>query len=311
MRENARVRASVTRREVGVRNGEVSLAGSLFLPPVKAVATILMHPGSGPSDRDNDVYFPPVREHLLEAGVAVCSFDKRGVGGSTGRWQDAGIIEQADDLLACTARLLSDSGVPKPVGLFGHSQGGWVVVEAAGRNPPIAFVVANSGPGVTPAEQERYSHRTYLAKNGVAESEMHKALEPFDKLVEALRRGATYKDVRRQFESEQLPSVYRGRKLVLFPDDDELWSFLLRIFEYDPRAALERVLVPVLCLFGADDPLVPVRASVTVYREAVQPELLSVAVFPGADHRMQTGDPPLLAEGYLETLTRFVLQAVG
>jgi len=186
-----------------------------------------------------------------------------------------------------------------------------VVVEAAGRNPPIAFVVANSGPGVTPAEQERYSHRTYLAKNGVAESEMHEALVPFDKLVEALQRGTTYKDVRRQFESEQLPNVYRGRKLVLFPDDDELWSFLLRIFDYDPRAALERVRVPVLCLFGADDPLVPVRASVTVYREAVQPELLSVAVFPGADHRMQTGDPPLLAEGYLETLTSFVLQAVA
>lgn len=293
-----------------VQNGDVSLAGSLFLPPLKAAATILMHPGSGPSDRDNDVYFPPIREHLLEAGVAVCSFDKRGVGGSTGRWQDAGISEQADDLLACAATLLSDPGVPKPLGLFGHSQGGWVVVEAAGRNPEIAFVVASSGPGVTPAEQERYSHRTYLAKSGVTESEMHEALESFDKLVEALQRGAAYEDVRRHFESEQLPSLYRGRKLVLFPDDEELWSFLLRIFDYDPRAALERIRSPVLTLFGADDPLVPVEASVTVYREAVQPELLSIAVFPGADHRMQTGDPSRLAEGYLETLTSFVLQAV-
>lgn len=305
------MRASVTPRDVGVRNGDVSLAGSLFLPSVNAAATMLMHPGSGPSDRDNDVYFPPIREHLLEAGVAVCSFDKRGVGGSTGRWQDAGIIEQADDLLACTATLQSDPNVPKPVGLFGHSQGGWVVVEAAGRNPPIAFVVASSGPGVTPAEQERYSHRTYLAKSEVTESEMHEALEPFDKLVEALRRGTTYEDVRRQFESEQLPSVYRGRKLVLFPDDEEVWSFLLRIFDYDPRAALERIRVPVLALFGADDPLVPVEASVAVCRDAVQPELLSVAVFPDADHRMQTGDPSRLAEGYLETLTSFVLQAVA
>jgi pimeloyl-ACP methyl ester carboxylesterase len=296
---------------VGVRNGDVSLAGSLFLPPVEAAATMLMHPGSGPSDRDNDVYFPPAREHLLEAGVAVCSFDKRGVGGSTGRWHDAGIVEQADDLLACIAALLSDTGVPKPVGLYGHSQGGWVVVEAAGRNPPIAFVVANSGPGVTPAEQERYSHRTYLATNGVTEGEMHEALEPFDKLVEALQRGATYEDVRRQLEPQQLPSVYRGRKLVLFPDDDEVWGFLLRIFDYDPRAALERIRVPVLALFGADDPLVPVAASVTVYREAVEPDLLSVAVFPGADHRIQTGDPSRLAEGYLETLTSFVLQSVA
>jgi pimeloyl-ACP methyl ester carboxylesterase len=296
---------------MAVQNGDVSLAGSLYLPPVRAAGTVLMHPGSGPSDRDNDVYFPPIREHLLERGVAVCSFDKRGVGGSTGRWQDAGIIEQADDLLACAATLLSDADVPKPLGLFGHSQGGWVVVEAAGRHPPIAFVVASSGPGVTPAEQERFSHHTYLARNGVTEREMQEGLEPFDKLVEALQRGAAYEDVRRQFESEQLPSVYRGRKLVLFPDDEELWSFLLRIFDYDPRLALERIRVPVLALFGADDPLVPVEASVTVYREAVQPELLSIAVFPRADHRMQTGDPARLADGYLETLTSFVLQAVA
>jgi pimeloyl-ACP methyl ester carboxylesterase len=125
-----------------------------------------MHPGSGASDRDNDVYFPRIREHLLDARIAVCSFDKRGVGGSTGRWQDAGIIEQAHDLLACVKALLLDPAVPKPIGLFGHSQGGWVVVEPAGRRPEVAFVVANSGPGVTPVAQERYAHCAYLADGG-------------------------------------------------------------------------------------------------------------------------------------------------
>src|SRR5256714_15545364 len=114
----------VTNREVLVRHGNVLLAGSLWRPGGDAVATVLMHPGSGPSDRDNDVYFPPIREHLLGAGIAVCSFDKRGIGGSSGRWQEAGIIEQADDLLACGDTLLSDPDVPKPVGLFGHSTGG-------------------------------------------------------------------------------------------------------------------------------------------------------------------------------------------
>jgi uncharacterized protein len=138
--------------ELTVRSGDVTLRGSLLLPPGEAAGTLVMHPGSGPSDRDNDVYFPPIREHLLEAGVAVCSFDKRGVGGSTGRWQEAGIVEQADDLLACLDALLADPAAPAPIGPFGHSQGGWVVVEAAGRNPPIAYVIANAAPGVTPLE---------------------------------------------------------------------------------------------------------------------------------------------------------------
>jgi uncharacterized protein len=103
-----------------------------------------MHPSSGPSDRDNDVLFPPIREHLLRAGIAVCSFDKRGVGGSAGRWQDAGLYEQADDLLAALAVFESESPRQLPLGLFGHSQGGWVVVEAASRGVPVAFVITNS-----------------------------------------------------------------------------------------------------------------------------------------------------------------------
>jgi len=269
-----------------------------------------MHPGSGPSDRDNDVYFPPIREHLIGNGFAVCSFDKRGVGGSTGRWQEAGIVEQADDLLACLAALSSDSAVPKPVGLFGHSQGGWVVIEAAGRAPEIAFVIANSGPGVTPARQERYAHVTYLTGAVVTADEMCEALEPYDRLLGALRRGAAFQDVCGQFATEQLPDLYRRRGLILFPDDEEFWNFLLRIHDYEPRHALERIRVPVLALFGADDQLVPVQDSIAAYREAVRPELLTLAVFPEADHRIQTGDPPELADGYLDKLSTFVADAL-
>ena len=297
-------------RELTVEADGVCLAGSLWLPRHEPLAVLLMHPGSGPSDRDNDVYFPPIREHLLAGGIGVSSFDKRGVGGSSGRWEDAGIVEQADDLFACAALLVSDPAVPKPVGLFGHSQGGWVVVEAAGRNPEIAFVVANSGPGVTPVEQERYSHRTYLAAHGVTDDEMDDAFEPFEELVDALRRGTAYEAVRKRFESEQLPTVYGERKLVLFPDDEELWSFLLRVFDYDPRHALERIRVPLLALFGAEDPIVPVEASVAVYEGAVRPELLTVAVLAEGDHRLQTGDPPVFVDGYLDTLSSFIVAAV-
>jgi alpha/beta superfamily hydrolase len=140
------------RRELVVPNGDVSLAGSLWLPHAEPVAILLMHPGSGPSDRDNDAFFPPIREYLLEAGVAVSSFDKRGVGGSTGRWEEASIVTQADDALACCDALSAEAEGTR-IGLFGHSQGGWVVVDAASRGEDVSFVVTSSGSGVTPGEQ--------------------------------------------------------------------------------------------------------------------------------------------------------------
>jgi uncharacterized protein len=293
-------------RELTVRTGSVSLAGTLWLPPERPAATVLMHPGSGPSDRDNDVFFPPIRRHLLASGFAVCSFDKRGVGGSTGRWQEAGILEQADDVLAAVDALHSEEQLETPVGLFGHSQGGWVVIEAAGRGAPVAFVVASSGPGVTPAEQERFAHRTYLESAGLTEAEIDEAMEPFDDLVVAMRERLPYENVRARFEPGGRPPVYERLDLTLFPKDSELWDFMLAIFDYDPREALRRITVPVLTLFGREDSIVPVDESVAVYRNVVASELLTVAVFPDGDHRVRSGDPARQVDGYLDTLSRFV-----
>lgn len=41
------------------RNGAVTLAGSLWLPSGRSRGLVLMHPGSGPIDRDN--FAPPAR----------------------------------------------------------------------------------------------------------------------------------------------------------------------------------------------------------------------------------------------------------
>jgi pimeloyl-ACP methyl ester carboxylesterase len=296
-------------RRITVESGDVTLSGTIWLPRgSEPAAMVYMHPGSGPSDRDNDVYFPPIREHLLSSGFVVSSFDKRGVGDSTGRWQDAGIVEQADDALACFSALKAE-GVA-PVGMFGHSQGGWVVVEAASRDSRIAFVVTNAGPGVSPAQQERFSARRLLASKRARPEEIDAWLERFDEVVDLMRAGAALIDVPGWTEGVGIPASI-ALEIPIFPDDPELWDFAARIFDHDPREALERIRVPVLALFGEADAIVPVEESVAVYREALPLELLTVAVFPGASHRLLLGDPPRLADGYLETLSAFVAGAVA
>ena len=265
-----------------------------------------MHPGSGPSDRDNDVFFPPIREHLLDAGVAVCSFDKRGVGGSTGRWEEAGIVEQADDLLACLHELVGHPDLGGPIGIFGHSQGGWVVIDAAGRGDPgTAFAVTSSGPGVTPAVQERYSAARRLERAGASQAELDAALRDFDLVVELMQRRAPFDVARRRIEDDAIGE----RGLPFLPDDAGVWDHACSIIDYDPRPALARIRVPLLALFGREDNVVPVDESVAVFRAAVRPDLLTVAVLPG-DHRVQSGDPPATSTRYLEALSSFVAASV-
>jgi hypothetical protein len=306
---NARVPGDATVRELLVPNGSVKLAGSLWIAAEPPAAVVLMHPGSGPSDRDNDVFFPPVREHLLAVGIAVASFDKRGVGRSTGRWQDAGIVEQAGDAIACLEAV--HDAVRVPVGLFGHSQGGWVVLEASARCPDAAFVVTSSGPGVSPAKQDRHSNRSYLTRTGASSAQVEQGMEQFDGLVAMMRAGTSLDEAPGYLAGHGVSAAVDGFELPVFPDDAELWDFMAKILDYDPRPALEKIGVPVLALFGADDPITPVVESVAVFREAVPQELLEVEIFAGAGHRLQAGDPPALAGGYLDALASFVSRAVA
>jgi len=306
-----RVPSDPTRRDLTVRNGEVELAGSIWLPGAAPVATVLMHPGSGPSDRDNDVFFPPIREYLLANGIAVSSFDKRGVGGSTGSWLDAGIEDQADDAIACLEVLRADASLEGPIGLYGHSQGGWVVVDAGARCAGAAFVVTSSGPGVTPERQERYATRLHMARSGVAESEIDEVARYYDRVVSLLRSGSSLTDARTRLEKDGFPQAFESLSVPVLPESEAEWRLLAALLDYDPRPSLERIAVPVLALFGAEDPITPVAESVAVFREGVRPELLRVEVFAAADHRLLVGDPAKLADRYLETLAGFVFDAVA
>jgi uncharacterized protein len=294
---------SDSRLELEADSGGVRLAGSLWVPTGDAVAGVLMHPGSGPSDRDNDWFFPPIRRHLLEAGIAVCSFDKRGVGGSEGSWLEAGIEEQADDLLAALGVFATEyPGLP--IGLFGHSQGGWVVVEAASRSLPVAFVIPSSGGGASPARQERYS----LANKVTAGQETTEALATYDAVVEVIRERPTLGAGVARLEAEGVP--YRNLPGLDFMFEDEaIWRLCAEIFAYDPAPALARITAPVLGLLGAADKVNPPEESLAAFRVAVREDLLEVEVFPEGDHRLQHGDPPRFVDGYLDRIASFMREA--
>lgn len=287
-----------------VKRGVLELAGSLWQPADRAVATVLMYPGSGPSTRDNDVYFPPIREHLLNAGIAVASFDKRGVGGSTGHWQRAGIVDQAHDVIAAI-HVLAEEHAAMPFGLFGHSQGGWVVLEAASREGLVQFIVTNSGPGVSPAVQDRFALGNLGRRTNLSDDAIEGLLAAYDMLCELLRGGAEYDVARRQIASLGLdPAI---DVLSFLAGDADEWGLAKTILDYDPRPAMQAIGVPVMALFGADDQAVPVPASVQQFRSQVRDDLLTVAVLPGGDHRVQSGEPRRLVDGYARTLVDFVL----
>ncbi|WP_431278441.1 alpha/beta hydrolase family protein [Leifsonia poae] len=297
-----------------VADDGVVLAGSLWTPDAARAprALLAMHPGSGASDRDNDVLFPPIREAILQLGVAVCAFDKRGVVGSGGSWLTADIAGQAADLSVGVEAALDALFEPTaasglPIGLFGHSQGGWVALAAAERTH-ADFVITNSGPGVTPRDQESYSTRNRLDGLALVAERETAAAATFDEFMLMLSDGVPFAEA-----AEWMHDPSRRRAFqdladagAFVPSSEELWNFAGTIIDYDPADSLRGLRVPLLALFGALDAVVPVEVSVERFRELVSPALLSAFVISEGDHRIQLPGIEAFAPGYLEILTAFI-----
>jgi hypothetical protein len=155
-------RVAVRHEEVRFRSGSLTLAGTLHLPPGAGPfpAVALVH-GSGATPR-NQVGWQ--LGFYLRHGVAVLSYDKRGIGQSGGTWPGEGASERNIGVYAADARaavrfLAAQREVDRTrVGLSGMSQAGWIMPLAASREPLVRFLVLLVSPTVTQGESDAWGH---------------------------------------------------------------------------------------------------------------------------------------------------------
>ncbi|MFV8375256.1 alpha/beta hydrolase family protein [Flavobacterium sp. GSP11] len=141
----------------------VTLAGSILNPKKPFAAVVIIH-GSDPVKREMEF-----AERLAKEGIAVLTYDKRGVGESGGVY--AGPEVGTNNIDSVNLTLLAkdaSAAVNKlhqlykniPIGLVGFSQAGWIIPIDASKNPLIEFMVLFSCPTITTLEQLRFQFYT-------------------------------------------------------------------------------------------------------------------------------------------------------
>lgn len=272
---------------------------------------VVMVDGSGDGDRYGWGGWP---EWLADAGSIVLRHDKPGCGGSPGHWTNQTMEDRARETLDAVRVLRAHPDVAgKPVGLYGISQGGWVALLAAALEPEsVDFVVCHSGPGTTPAAQERERIEAWVRAEGHTEPLVAEAMEWVDARLELLRGGAS---VERILETQ---TGYADRPwyetVANVYDTVESLRFVRGIIDFDPASVMPLVRCPVLTLFGGADTVVPVQESLRAFAEHLRPDPRhGFAVFPGADHGLYIAkrDPAIarrdqLAPAYLATIGGFL-----
>jgi uncharacterized protein len=157
-------RVVLEHREASVRFtcSEARLAGTLFLPLTRGPhPTVIWLHGSGEQPR---LSYGPLVASFVRDGIAVFSYDKRGVGESEGSCcpDEHGHFNLVTaDAVGAVAALRSDPAVDgEQIGFVGASAAGWIAPRAAEESGHVAFL-ALASPGVLRhsivAQFERYA----------------------------------------------------------------------------------------------------------------------------------------------------------
>ena len=277
--------------EIWFGSADVRLSGTVWVAEREGVTPgVVLVGGSGPTDRSNGGYFHPLRDRLVAAGVTVLAFDKRGVGRSTGGWASAGVAELAGDVVSAVQALRAHPAVDRhAVGMFGHSEGGWVALRAAVRGAVAQHLILNSCPAASFVEAEIHA----LVSAGV---DLEQARSLLERLGRAVRADADLATASRIIADEPDPALRELLRQIDFRLTDESYSLLRAWIDYDPAPDLRSLRTPALAIYGARDPLTPVEASRARLTGLTPP--VRTDVFREADHRVCVGDA--LAPGYLD-----------
>ena len=156
---------SFTTKNIKFVSNGITLAGTILKPTHPFAALVIVH-GSGQEKRL--MIFATL---LANNGIAVLTYDKRGVGESGGVYAGPEVgtnnVDSANlnllslDASAAANTLLAD--LPNnniQLGLIGGSQAGWIIPLAAEKNSKVSFMVIFSGALVTAREQLRFQFYT-------------------------------------------------------------------------------------------------------------------------------------------------------
>lgn len=218
-----------TTEEVTFTNAKAgaTLAGTLTVPKGGAKCVMIMVTGSGPENRDEEIYahkpFAVIADRLARAGIATLRYDDRATGQSVGGdMKNATSADLAEDAAAGIEWLRAQKRFKK-VGLLGHSEGG-LIAFILGAQRKVDFIVSLAGPAV-----KGDSILLYQSRNSGS---------PFAK-------GITM---------EYLRNLLKGNK----------WTEWF--MDYDPTENIANTKCPVLALNGTKDCQVPAAMNIPVLR---------------------------------------------
>ncbi|MDQ6825107.1 MAG: alpha/beta fold hydrolase, partial [Candidatus Eremiobacteraeota bacterium] len=269
------------------------LAGSVYAPRTSGRhrAVVLLH-GSGPESRWGTIRY--IADQLARNDVTTLIYDKRGSGDSGGDWRTASYADLADDAIAGIKLLQARSDVDgRRIGIWGHSQGGYIAPLVAARCHDVAFIVAADSPAMAQYQQDIYRVRNSLRDNGWTGKTGAAAMTLYKQFIEVALTGKGFGELAQAMERNKKEPWLAWMGIP--PKNSWLWPWYRQTGYYDSRPYWRNVKVPVLLVYGELDELQPVGTSIATIQRLARAngnQDVEAFILPAAPHVLHIAPKP-------------------
>ena len=281
-------------------SGGVRLAGRLTLPAGSDAVPVMVQVHG--SEQTSARVFDAFQQILPLQGVGVFVYDKRGTGGSDGRYtQDFEVLAEDAAAAARETRRLAGVRLAR-LGLHGASQGGWVAPLAA-TGAAADFLIVSYGLLESPLEENRAQTILGVAEAGFGLEEQTAAGALADAagtvMASGFREGFSELEVlRREYREAPWFGAVKGEftgEVLRYPPS------LLRLFgplrsqgtswRHQGEPVLRELDMPVLWILAGEDREAPPQHTRSRLAALIaEGRRIQVSEFAGADHGMRLFD---------------------
>ena len=238
----------------------------------KATGIIVFVHGDGAQNATQDGGYKPLMERFARQGFISVSWDKLGVGKSTGDWLSQTMDDRSKEVNYVISWLKKH--YPKEstnLGLWGASQAGWVIPRVLNERKDIHFSIL-VGPALNWLRQGIEDTENHLPNYKNSKVNIYKAKQEFLKDSKMIEQNNSYNDYKQSGGKEN----YNPKR----------YEFIRKNMHEDATKYLKTIQSDLYLILADEDINIDSNETEKIYSKEMDPQYLKIKRIPKVGHQM-------------------------
>ncbi|MBC2000409.1 alpha/beta hydrolase family protein [Listeria marthii] len=228
--------------------------------------------GDGAQEATQNGGYKPLMERFAKQGYISVSWDKLGVGKSSGNWLDQSMDDRANEFNQVIEWMkVKYPDITTKIGLWGASQAGWVIPKVMNANKDIDFSIL-AAPAINWMRQGEYNTGAQVKNAGATNKEIIQAKQNFLTDSKLISKNETYERYKQNGGKEEMSS--------------ERYDFVRKNMTADATEDLAKVQAKLYLVLAEKDENVDSAETKDVYTQVVKQASLEVQMISNVKHQM-------------------------